>query len=300
MRFQNVLIDDTFAEAFPMWVSRLIITADTPRLALQAAQVAAGLATSIIGCGCEAGLEGAADPAETPDGRPGHVLLLFSYSPEKLEDQLFLRIGQGILPSATSACFNGLQAERMAKLGGKMRYFGDGFQSSKLLEGRRFWRLPVADGEFVVEESFGIGQGVGGGNLILIGGMRKAVLEAAEAAADAIRSVRGAIAPFPGGVCRSPSKPGSKYKNVRASTNQVYCPTLRSRVETLLPPGGKTAYELVIDGLSEDIVRQAMRAALLAACQPDVLLITAGNYGGKLGPYHLYLHKILEDPGQCE
>jgi formylmethanofuran--tetrahydromethanopterin N-formyltransferase len=297
MRIRDVLIDDTFAEAFPMWASRLIITADSPRLAFQAAQVAAGMATSIIGCGCESGLEGEAAPDETPDGRPGQVLLLFSYSPEKLEEHLFLRVGQAILPSATSACFNGLQAEKTARVGGRLRYFADGFQSSKLLDGRRFWRLPVADGEFVVEESFGLGQGVGGGNLILIGEARGATLDAAEAAAEAVRTVRGAIAPFPGGVCRSPSKPGSRYKNVRATTNAAYCPTLRSRVATQLPPEAGAVYELVIDGLNEVIVRRAMRAALLAACRPGVLRITAGNYGGNLGPYRLHLHRILEDPG---
>jgi formylmethanofuran--tetrahydromethanopterin N-formyltransferase len=298
MRIRGVLIDDTFAEAFPMWASRLVVTADSPRLALQAAQVAAGMATSIIGCGCESGLEGTLSPDETPDGRPGHVLLLFSYSPEKLEEHLFLRIGQAILPSATSACFNGLQAEKTARVGGKLRYFADGFQSSKLLDGRRFWRLPVADGEFVVEEAFGLGQGVGGGNLIVIGTERGATLEAAEAAAEAVRAIRGAIAPFPGGVCRSPSKPGSKYKAVRASTNEAFCPTLRSRVETQLPPEAGAVYELVIDGLTEAIVSHAMGAALLAACRPGVLRITAGNYGGKLGPYHLHLHKILEGLSQ--
>jgi formylmethanofuran--tetrahydromethanopterin N-formyltransferase len=300
MRINNVLIDDTFAEAFPMWVSRLIITADLPRLALQAAQIAAGMATSIIGCGCEAGLEGTIDPDDTPDGRPGHVLLLFSYSPEKLEEHLFQRIGQAILPSATSACFNGLEAEKVAKVGGRLRYFGDGYQSSKQLNGRRFWRLPVADGEFVVDEAFGLDQGVGGGNLIVIGEQRRAVLEAAEAAAEAVQSVRGAIAPFPGGVCRSPSKPGSRYQNVRASTNEAFCPTLRSRVETQLTPEAGAAYELVIDGLTEGVVGQAMGVAILAACKPGVLRITAGNYGGKLGPYHLHLHKILKDLGVCE
>jgi formylmethanofuran--tetrahydromethanopterin N-formyltransferase len=258
------------------------------------------MATSIIGCGCEAGMEGTVDLAETPDGRPGQALLLFSYSPEKLEEHLFLRIGQAILPSATSACFNGLKGEKMTGIGGRLRYFADGFQSSKLLDGRRFWRLPVADGEFVVDEYFGIGQGVGGGNLILIGEERRLTLEAAQAAIDAIRPNRGAITPFPGGICRSPSKPGSKYKNVRASTNQAYCPTLRSRVETQLPKEAGAAYELVIDGINEAIVRQAMGAAILAACRPGILRITAGNYGGKLGPYHLHLHQILHDLGICE
>ncbi len=295
MQIKGVLIEDTFAEAFPLWASRLIVTADTPRLALQAAEAAVGLAFSIIGCACETGLEGALPPDQTPDGRPGQVVLLFSHSPEKLEEQLFLRIGQAVLPSATSACFNGLQAEKIIKVGGRLRYFGDGFQASKKLGERRYWRIPVADGEFVVEESFGLGQGVGGGNLIIIGRERSALLGAVESAVQAVRSVPGAIAPFPGGICRSPSKPGSKYKNVRASTNEVYCPTLRSRVASQLSSEAFAAYEIVIDGLSEEVVKKAMRAALLAACQPGVIHITAGNYGGKWGPFHLYLHKILEE-----
>src|SRR5512146_922505 len=271
MRIQGVLIDDTFAEAFPMWTSRLVITADSPRLARQAAEAACGLAISIIGCGCEAGLDGELSPAETPDGRPGCAALLFSYSPEKLEEHLLQRIGQAVLPSATSACFNGLEGERQVKVGAKLRYFGDGFQASKVLAGKRYWRIPVADGEFVVEEAFGLAQGVGGGNLLIIGTERAKTLMAAEAAALAIRATRGAIAPFPGGVCRSPSKPGARYQNVRASTNEAYCPTLRSRSHTQLSPKSECAYELVIDGMSVEIVRRAMASAIRAACLPGVL-----------------------------
>ncbi len=298
MRIQGVLIDDTFAEAFPMWYSRLIITADTPKLALQAAQAATGLAISIIGCGCEAGLEGKLAPGDTPDGRPGYAALFFSFSPEKLEEHLFLRISQAILPSATSACFNGTESEKTVKVGGKLRYFGDGYQSSKVLNGRRYWRVPVADGEFVVDESFGLAQGVGGGNLLIMGEDRLRVLKAAESAVQAVQAIQGAITPFPGGICRSPSKPGSKYPKVKASTNDAFCPTLRNRVKTCLPKEAQSVYEIVIDGVSEDIVRQAMRAALMVACQPGVLQITAGNYGGKWGPYHLYLHQLLKERGK--
>jgi formylmethanofuran--tetrahydromethanopterin N-formyltransferase len=294
MQIGDVLIDDTFAEAFPMVVSRLIITADSPRLALQAAQAATGLAISIIGCACEAGLDGILPPEQTPDGRPGQAVLLFSYSPEKLEEHLFLRIGQAILPSATSACFNGLDAKKEVAVGGRLRYFGNGYQSSKMLNGRRYWRIPVADGEFVLDESYGLGQGVGGGNLILLGSDRAAVLEAAESAAVAVSNTPGAIAPFPGGVCRSPSKPGSRYQNVRASTSDAFCPTLRSRTVTQLTRQVKAVYEIVIDGTSEEVVGRAMAAGIRAACQPGVVRITAGNYGGKLGPYHLHLHKLLE------
>ncbi len=294
MYIQGVMIDNTFAEAFPMAVSRLIITADSPSLALQAAKAATGLAISIIGCACEAGLDETLSPDQTPDGRPGQAILLFSNSAEKLEQQLIQRIGQTVLPSATSACFNGLKAEHSVKVGARLRYFGDGYHSSKVLEGRRFWRIPVADGEFVMDELFGLGQGVGGGNLLILGNDRSATLEAAEAAAAAVRATPGAIAPFPGGVCRSPSKPGSRYKNVRASTNEIYCPTLRSRTTTQLSPEVKAVYELVIDGLSEESVGRAMARGIRAACRPGILRITAGNYGGKLGPYHLHLHKLLE------
>jgi formylmethanofuran--tetrahydromethanopterin N-formyltransferase len=294
MQINDVVIEDTFAEAFPMDVSRLVITADSPRLALQAAQAATGLAISIIGCGCEAGLDEVLPASRTPDGRPGCAVLLFSHSAEKLEEQLFLRIGQAVMPSATSACFNGLQAERTVSVGGRLRYFGDGYQSSKLLDGRRYWRIPVADGEFVMEESYGLGEGVGGGNLVLLGRDKAALLEAAEAVAAAINSLPGVIAPFPGGVCRSPSKPGSHYRKVVASTNEAFCPTLRSRTASRLTSQDRAAYELVIDGLDEERVGRAMAAGLRAACRPGVVRITAGNYGGQLGPYHFHLHRLLE------
>jgi formylmethanofuran--tetrahydromethanopterin N-formyltransferase len=299
MQINGVRIEDTFAEAFPMWVSRLVITADTPGLARLAVETAAGLSTSIIGCACEAGLGEDLTEDETPDGRPGKVLLAFSYSADKLDEQLFLRIGQAILPSATSACFNGTDGGELRPIGGRLRYFADGFQSSKVIDGRRFWRIPVADGEFLVDEMFGLVQGVGGGNLLLIGAPRRAVLEAAEAAVVAIRSVKGVIAPFPGGICRSPSKPGSKYKNVRASTNHPYCPTLRSRCETSLPEAAQAVYEIVIDGLSEESVAQAMLLGMKAACREGVQVITAGNYGGNWGPYHFYLHRLLEGDVEC-
>lgn len=278
-----------------MWAARLVITADNPELARQAAEAATGLAFSIVGCGCEAGVGETLLETETPDGRPGQVALLYSYSPEKLEQHLMLRIGQGVLTSATSACFNGLEGEKTTKVGGKLRYFADGFQSSKRLNGRRYWRIPVADGEFLVEESFGMAQGVGGGNLILVGRERLSLLEAAKEATRAIRTVPDVVAPFPGGICRSPSKPLSKYDSVHASTNDALCPTLRSRVESKLPEGAGAAYEIVIDGLTEESVSQAMRKGMLAACRKGgVLSIMAGNYGGKLGPYQLHLHKILE------
>lgn len=299
MQINGVTIVDTFAEAFDMWAARLIITAETRRWALIAAQTAAGLAVSVIGCGCEAGLERQLSPAQTPDGRPGWAALLFARSEEDMGRELLKRISQGVLPAPTSACYNGLASSKMLPVGAKIRFFGDGYQSSKLLGGRRFWRIPAADGEFIVDESFGLLKGIGGGNLLILAEQRKAALEASEAAISAIARVDGAITPFPGGICRSPSKIGSRYKGLVASTNDAFCPTLRERVKTSLPPQAQAAYEIVIDGLDEPAVAKAMQVGALAACRPGVVQITAGNYGGKLGPYHFHLHQILERGQTC-
>lgn len=295
MRIKGVLIENTFAEAFPMWASCLVVTASTAGLARLGADSAAGLAFSIIGCGCETGLGRAYSAGETPDGRPGHSVYLFSYSQEKLEEHLLLRISQAILPTATTSCFNGLSGGVSSRIGAKVRYFGNGFQSSKMILDKRYWRIPVADGEFICEESFSIMEGIGGGNLILVGIDQGTVWNAAQQAVSAIQSVEGTITPFPGGVCRSPSIPGSKYANVRASTNDPFCPTLRTKTKTRLPENTNTAYEIVIDGLDEVRVAKAMALGIRAACLPGMVMITAGNYGGKLGKYHFHLRKLLRN-----
>ncbi|MGB7913389.1 MAG: formylmethanofuran--tetrahydromethanopterin N-formyltransferase [Desulfobaccales bacterium] len=293
MHINNVVIEDTFAEAFEMWASQLIITAVNETWAMTAAQVATGFSTSIIACGCEAGIGGVLPREQSPDGRPGVLVLFFTMSDKDMEKVLLKRIGQCIMTSPTSACYNGLQNDMKVKVGGKLRFFGDGYQSSKLLEGRRLWRIPVMDGEFVIEESFGMQKAVGGGNFLILAESQRASLAAAEAAVNAMRAVAGIIMPFPGGIVRSGSKIGSRYKGLGVSTNTAYCPTIRRQVDSALPDGVNSVMEIVIDGLNEEAVREATRVGVLAACHTGVVRITAGNYGGKLGRYHFYLHDIL-------
>jgi formylmethanofuran--tetrahydromethanopterin N-formyltransferase len=292
MRINGVEIEDTFAEGFKMWGARLIITAVNARWAHTAAQVTTGFATSVIGCGCEAGIEGTLEPDETPDGRPGASVLFFVSSSKSMEQQLLLRIGQGVMTCPTTACFNGLTGEKQIKLGGGLRYFGDGFQTSKLLEGRRLWRIPVMEGEFVIDETFGMAKAVGGGNFLVLGESVEATLAATEAAVAAMQDVPAVILPFPGGIVRSGSKVGSKYKFLSASTNTVYCPTLRAQVDSALPEGVNSVLEVVIDGLNEEAVREAMRVGIEAACQRGIARITAGNYGGKLGQFQIPLREL--------
>jgi formylmethanofuran--tetrahydromethanopterin N-formyltransferase len=291
----DVPIEDTFAEAFPMTAARVVVTAETPAWAETAGRTATGYAASVIGCDAEAGIEKALAPDETPDGRPGVSLLFFAFSRDALQKALVNRVGQCILTCATSACYNGLPIvkEKSIRIGGNLRFFGDGYQFSKKLEGRRYWRIPVMDGEFTCEDVFGTTKGVAGGNFLIIGQSQSAALSAAEKAVAAIRGVPGVILPFPGGVVRSGSKVGSKYKKLRASTNDAFCPTLRGFVQSALPPDANAVYEIVIDGLDLPAVEEATRVGVRAACIPGVRGISAGNYGGKLGPFHLYLHKLL-------
>ena len=297
MEHKGVRVLDTFAEAFGMRAARVVITAETAGWARTAAQSMTGFATSVIGCKVEAGIEAELSPETTPDLRPGVSVLLFAFDAEGLGRQLIDRVGQTVLTCPTTACFDGLPdaAERVT-VGGQLRHFGDRFQSSKFLDGQRYWRIPVMEGEFLVQETFGVQKAIGGGNFLILAEDQGAALAAAEAAVDAMRAVQGVIMPFPGGVVRAGSKVGArKYKNMVASTNDAYCPTLRGRegVTSLVPDGANAVLEIVVDGLDRPAVERALRAGIDAACRPGVVEISAGNYGGKLGKHHFQLHALL-------
>jgi formylmethanofuran--tetrahydromethanopterin N-formyltransferase len=297
MTVNGVRIVDTFAEAFDMRAARVVITAASPKWARTAAECMTGFATSVIGCKVEAGVETELRPDETPDGRPGVSVLLFGFDGDGLAARLLDRIGQTVLTCATTACFDGLpDAEERRPVGGILRHFGDRFQSSKFLDGHRYWRIPVMDGEFLVQESFGIQPAIGGGNFLILAADAAAALAAAEAAVDAMRSVRGVVLPFPGGIVRAGSKIGAqRYKKMIASTNDAYCPTLRGRLgpSSALPAGVNAVLEIVVDGLDRSTIERALAAGIPAACRDAVVEITAGNYDGKLGSHHFRLHDVV-------
>ncbi|MFT5132791.1 MAG: formylmethanofuran--tetrahydromethanopterin N-formyltransferase [Gammaproteobacteria bacterium] len=297
MEINGVKIDNTFAEAFPMKATRLIITAMTLKWAYRAANSLTGFASSVIACGCEADIERELKPAETPDGRPGIAVIIFAMSKAALLDQLTKRVGQSVMTTATSACFSGSHSDKMIPLGRSLRYFGDGYQISKKINGIRYWRIPVMHGEFVCEETTGIVPAIGGGNFLIMAKTSRHGLTACEEAVKAIRAVHGAVTTFPGGVVGSGSKIGSRYKFMPASTNEVYCPTLKGQVDSELTEEIGSVLEIVIDGLSEEAINNAMRAGIKAVCKfgskKGIFRISAGNYGGKLGPYHFKLWDIL-------
>jgi formylmethanofuran--tetrahydromethanopterin N-formyltransferase len=296
----GVIIDDTFAEAFPMKATRLLVTAHTLEWARHAALAATGFATSVIGCGCEAGIEAEVAPERTPDGRPGIALLLFAMSGKELAKQIERRVGQCVLTCPTTAVFAGIGEGEAVALGKNLRFFGDGWQISKVIAGVRYWRVPVMDGEFVAQETTALVKGVGGGNLLLLARDTDSALEAASAAVAAMQRLPNVIMPFPGGVVRSGSKVGSKYAALSASTNHAFCPGLVGLVDdSELTAETRCVLEIVIDGLSGADVGAAMRAGLQAGIAlgsgRGLLRISAGNYGGKLGPFHFHLHKLLAE-----
>lgn len=296
MEIRGVLIEDTFAEAFGMRAARIIITGRTLKWAREAAIKFTGFATSVIACKCEAAIERELPSSETPDGRPGVSVLMFTMDTDGLSKRLTERIGQTVLTCPTTACFDGLpDSPDRVPAGRPLRTFGDRFQISKVVSGHRYWRVPVMEGEFLVADTFGVHKrAIAGGNFLILAETADRALEAAEAAVATVDGMPDVILPFPGGIVRSGSKVGARgYKGMIASTNDAYCPTLRPLTNSALPPDVNSVLEIVLDGLSADAIAGAMRAAISAACRPGVRAITAGNYGGKLGPYHFHLHQIM-------
>ena len=297
MKVNGVLIDDTFAEAFPMKATRLVITAMTHKWAMRAANSIRGFASSVIACGVEADIERELNPSETPDGRPGVSVMLFSMSTRDLQRIIPTRVGQSVMTTATTACFAGIHSDEKISLGKNLRYFGDGYQISKVINGRRFWRIPVMHGEFVCEEYAGVTSAVGGGNFLVLAKTARHALTACEHAVEEIKKVPGVITAFPGGIVGSGSKVGSKYKFITASTNEAFCPTLKGQVKSELTDDIGSVLEIVIDGLDEESISKAMSAGMKKVCtfgpSKGIYRISAGNYGGNLGKYHFHIRKLL-------
>jgi len=298
VQFNGVEVEETFAEAFPMVVGRILVTAANPSWAMTAGKTATGFASSIIMSPAEAAVEGCTVPPEwTPDGRPGIYVQIWHRSRRELKLQMIMRIGQCVLTCPTTAAFDALpNAVRKLKIGLALRKFGDGFQRRDKLGDRNVWRIPVMEGEFIIEDKFGVKKGVAGGNFIIMANSQAAALRAAEEAVHAMAAVEGVVLPFPGGICRSGSKVGSiKYK-LPASTNHPFCPTLRSSISDSKVPGNvQSVYELVFNGLNTENVEKATGVGVAAAARiPGVVKITAVNFGGKLGPYQIRLVDALK------
>lgn len=293
----GVAIEDTFAEAFSMKATRIIITAMNLKWAYRAANAIRGFASSVIACGIEADIEFELSGDDTPDGRPGISVILFAMSTKSLAKHVPERVGQSVMTTATTAVFSGILNNHKIPLGKNLRFFGDGYQISKVIDHRRFWRIPVMHGEFVCEDTTGVTDAIGGGNFLVLAKTARHALVACETAIEAIKKMPDVITAFPGGIVGSGSKIGSKYKFLSASTNESYCPTLKGLVDSKLDARIGSVLEIVIDGLSEEAINQAMKVGMNAVCDygeaNGIYKISAGNYGGHLGPYHFHIRDII-------
>lgn len=291
----SLIIEDTYAEAFETKAAYLLITAATKELAHIAAVEATGFATSFIGCPAEAGIDQYVSPESTPDNRPGYSIIICQNSIKKIEEQLLERIGQCVLTAPTTAVFNLLSnEENQTNLGFKLSFFADGYQEKIEQYDKTLYKIPVMSGDFLIEENFGICDAVAGGNLYIIAKTQQSALVASQAAVNAISSVRGVITPFPGGIVASGSKVGSnKYDFMHATTNEKYCPTLKDKIpDSKLNNENNGVYEIVFDALDEEKINEATQKAINAIKTiPDVQIISAGNFGGKLGKYKINLIK---------
>ena len=294
-----VKVQDTFAEMFGLWAGRVLITAQNEKWAQIAASLTTGFATSVIAASAEASIERAVPADQTPDKRPGVLIQIYNRDRFELKHQLMERIGQCTLTCPTTAAFNGLTGKRTLNVGSSLRYFGDGFQKKAMVGGRKCWKIPVMEGNFIVEDGFGAMEAIAGGNFMIFASTQEAGLKASELAAEAIRtSAPDVIMIFPGGVCRAGSKAGSLKYKLKASTNHPYCPTLRTLVpDSVVPEGVTCVYEIVVNGLTLDAVKNALKLGVTAAVDvPGVVKISSGNYGGKLGPYKAYLRDAIGAP----
>jgi formylmethanofuran--tetrahydromethanopterin N-formyltransferase len=295
MQLGTTFIDDTFAEGFGMSYVRLLVTAHDEHWLEAAVRAVTGYASSVIACDAEAGVERRLASDQTPDGRPGVSILMFGFSRDALAKAVPTRTGQCLMTCPSTAVYDGLpSAEKRIPLGKHIRFFGDGYQKSKVIDGKRLWRIPVMDGEFLVQDDLGVEKGIGGGNIIIQTTNKELGLAAARRAVEVIADQAGVITPFPGGVARSGSKVGSRYKALPASTSDPFCPTLRGRVDSKLRADANCAYEVVIDGTDQNAIAQAMATGMKAAIGDGVVAIGAGNYGGKLGKYHFHLRQVLQ------
>jgi len=296
-------VEDTYAEAFEGLYSRIMITADDDEILKKAAQDVTATPSIVIGR-IEGGIEKWLSRKETPDGRMGAIIQFwgkiderkpFADSAKKFEVEMSYRIRQDVLVKPFTAIFDALpnptgKIDTMKRIG----HCGDGFELEEKRYGRDMVVVPLMVPDFHIEHYLGYGRGVMGGNFWYMCKTREAVMEAGRKALKTIRGVEGAITPF--NVCSAGSKPETKFPWIGPTTNHPYCPTLKKKLgkESRVPEGVNYIPEIVINGISIDAVKEAMRVGISAARRVNgVSRISAGNYGGKLGKYKIHLRELF-------
>jgi formylmethanofuran--tetrahydromethanopterin N-formyltransferase len=296
----KVEVEDTYAEAFEGLFTRLVITAKDRKRLKKAAYNSTALPSTVINR-TEGGVEKWLSMDETPDRRLGAIIqfwgLLDNRNPEKSLDRFYreasYRIRQGILVVPTTAVFNAHNSEKRLDAMERIGHCGDGYEWEENIGDRRVIKIPLMMGDFVIERYLGYGVGVMGGNVWFMCENEDAALEVGDRALKAVNRVDGVVAPFD--VCSAGSKPETRYPEIGPTTNHPYCPTLRGKIsDSKIPEGVNAIPEIVVNGVSLEAVKRAMKAAVLNAMDIEgVIKVSAGNYGGKLGKYKIFLRELI-------
>ncbi|MCK5562938.1 formylmethanofuran--tetrahydromethanopterin N-formyltransferase [Candidatus Bathyarchaeota archaeon] len=295
-------IEDTYAEAFDGLFCRILITAKDEKRLKRAAYGCTALAMVVVGR-TEGGVEKWLSKAETPDRRLGAVVQFwgaineskpFEASLKKFVKEVSYRIRQEILVEPTTSVFNALDSEKKFDVMNRIGHCGDGYEWEEEYHGRHVINIPLMMPGFRIERYLGYGIGVSGGNLWFLCKDENSALEAGDKALEAIHDFEGVVTPFD--VCSAGSKPETRYPEIGPTTNHLYCPTLKDKIpDSKVPAGVNSIPEIVINGMSLEAVKKAMKAAIYAVKDLDgVLRISAGNYGGKLGKHKIYLRELVE------
>jgi len=306
MILNGVVIEDTYCEAFDGIVTRLIVTLRDEQLKQYTAAQMTALPSIVVGR-TEAGVEVwhlKAD--ETPDQNVGFIAQIWgdwnADNPEKsikkFYKELGLRIRQGVLVIPTTSVFNALESDTTFDLMENVGYCGDVYQDEVLIYGKKMIKIPLMMGDFYIERKIGYQLGVSGGNIWLMCDSEKAALTAGKRILDALYPMENVITPF--AICSAGSKTvyeGQPHPEIGPTTNHQYCPTLRSEIDdSLVPEGVKSIPEIVINGLTMQDVKVAMKTAIIVASKvKGVLKITAGNFGGNLGKHKIHLKELYEE-----
>ncbi|MEE8168155.1 MAG: formylmethanofuran--tetrahydromethanopterin N-formyltransferase [Candidatus Hydrothermarchaeales archaeon] len=296
LEIAGIKVEDTYCEAFDGLFSRILITARDVKRLRKAALSATALPSTVFD-ESEGGVEKWVEKDETPDKRKGAIAQIWvnygKNAPEKLEHEVAKRIRQGVLVVPTASVFNALKSAERFDAMEKIGHCGDGYETLETRFGREVINIPLMMGEFLIERYLGYAKGVMGGNIWFFCETQDAALEVGDKAVEAVAKIDGAITSFD--VCSAGSKVETKYPEIGPTTNHPYCPTLRTIIkDSMVPKGVVSIPEIVINGISLDAVRDAMKAAMLSAAGVSgVVKISAGNYGGKLGRYKIYLRDML-------
>jgi formylmethanofuran--tetrahydromethanopterin N-formyltransferase len=296
-------IEDTYAEAFEGIYSRVIVTADHPKVLQRAAEDATATPSIVIGR-IEGGIEKYLNKQETPDGRNGAILQFWGgldenkpleESVKNFEAELSFRIRQDILVKPFTAVFDALpKADGNIGMMERVGHCGDGFEWKENRYGRKMIVVPLMVSNFLIEHELGFARGVMGANFWFMCKTKRAVMEAGRKALDAIHQVPGVITPFD--VCSAGSKPETNFPLIGPTTNHPYCQTLKEKLgaESKVPDGVNYIPEIVINGTSMEAVKKAMKAGIQSASKvAGVVRISAGNYGEKLGKHKIYLQELF-------